>query len=404
VYNHTLVMGTVSVAVLIWWLLLARRSAVDARDPGFVHVSTAPFLRLAFVMVMYAAAFAKLNTGFFDPITTCAVWILDSIPVFTTPPALAGVAIAGAIFTEFAIPTLLLFRRTRFLGVIAGIGFGVVTAVAGHAPFAGFAWSFYLLFIPPTTLGRVAVTVRRAISPTALARLKGIAAAPVGWIVLTGVAFLVMAAFQVAPEAIVHRIRPYGAMLAFCTYVLVWTLLLLKNWRHWLRVPPRGRGTIGIGHVVFAATVIVIIVNAASPYVGLKTRYSFTMFSNLQTEPGRWNHMIVPETARIFDLQEGAVDFDEISDPALAAKVDVYSGPSRWSAASEKWDTARVVLLAAQRLATHHPDATVRYRLDGQPLLASPVASDRVLGAPVPLLVQILGGFRPLENEDSCQL
>ncbi len=404
VFNHTLVMGTVSVAILAWWLPLILRSPAVARDPGMFYATTAPFLRLAFVLVMYAAAFAKLNTGFLDPALTCAVWILDAVPLVTIPAGLAGVAIAGAILTEFAIPTLLLARRTRFLGLLVGIGFGVVTAAAGHAPFAGFAWSFYLLFIPPATLARVVATVRQAVPPPVRTRLTALAASPVGWLVPAAVALLVMGVLQVGPDALVNLARRYGASLAFCVYAGIWTVLLLRQWRHWFSVPGSGWGAVGTRHAVFVLTVVLILVNAASPYLGLKTRYSFTMFSNLQTEPGRWNHLVVPEAVRIFDLQQGVVRFGEISDGSLAAAVDDYSGRSRWSAGAATSDSAAVVLLAARRLATSHPDATVAYELDGRSRVAAPVASDPILGAPISLLTRVLGGFRPLEAADSCQL
>jgi hypothetical protein len=61
-------------------------------------------------------------------------------------------------------------------------------------------------------------------------------------------------------------------------------------------------------------------------------------------------------------------------------------------------------LLAAQRLASYFPDATIRYTYDGNAHVAAPVSSDPLLGVPVPLLVQKLGGFRPLDARDTCQL
>ena len=163
VFNHTLVIGVVSVTLLVWWLVTASGRPTTRGTPAGVYSSIAPFLRAAFVIVLFSAAIAKLNTGFFDASVTCAVWILDAIPRVSIPSGFAGLMIVGGVIVEFLIPTLLLFRRTRFLGILVGMGFGVVTALAGHAPFAGFGWSFYLLFITPGTLGRVVVMARRAI-------------------------------------------------------------------------------------------------------------------------------------------------------------------------------------------------------------------------------------------------
>ncbi len=404
VFNHTLVIGVVSVTILIWWLLTVLRSSDRARDPSYVFGSIAPFLRAAFVIVLYSAAISKLNTGFFDASTTCAVWILDAIPFVSIPGGLAGLMIAGGVVVEFAIPTLLLFRRTRFLAILVGMGFGVVTALAGHAPFAGFGWSFYLLFITPGTLGRVVVTVRRALPPRVRAWLMTPSSSPAGWLVLGAAALLVMGVLQVLPPDLVGLAKRYGASLAFCLWTLAWAVLLLKNWRHWFRPPPASWGRFGAGHVVFAVALLLVVLNAASPYLGLKTRFSFTMFSNLQTEPGRWNHVVLPEAMRVFGLQDGIVRFDEVSDPALARQLEFYTGPKRTSSGVATGDALGMPLFAAQRLASYFPDATITYEYDGKTYVASPISSDPILGVSVPWLVQKLGGFRPLDAEDTCQL
>ena len=323
IFNHVLIMGFVGGVILIWWLLALARARDVALDPGRTYAMIAPFLRVAFVMVMYAAAFSKLNTGFLDPVTTCAVWILDSIPKLTVPTSLAPIPMAGTILVEFAIPTLLIARRTRALAVVLGVGFGIVTAMAGHAPFAGFGWTFYLLFIPAGTLGRVVVTARRFGASVLDRPGKRALQSLVAWIVGIVVALSVMAVVQLVPDSVVGILKTRGASLAFVLWVLGWSVLLFVNWRHWLHSHPGPSAKFGAGNAVFAIALAVLVVNAASPYLGLKTRYSFTMFSNLQTEPGRWNHLIVPEAVRIFDLQGGLVRFDEISDPNLAAEVAV---------------------------------------------------------------------------------
>jgi hypothetical protein len=41
------------------------------------------------------------------------------------------------------------------------------------------------------------------------------------------------------------------------------------------------------------------------------------MFSNLQTEPGHWNHMVVPEAVRVFGAQDELVRLESVSAPTL---------------------------------------------------------------------------------------
>ena len=51
----------------------------------------------------------------------------------------------------------------------------------------------------------------------------------------------------------------------------------------------------------FLQSPALVFLNALTPYVGLKTQNSWTMYSNLQTEPGRWNHSLIPEVVRLPD-------------------------------------------------------------------------------------------------------
>jgi hypothetical protein len=113
------------------------------------------------------------------------------------------------------------------------------------------------------------------------------------------------------------------------------------------------------------------------------------MYSDLRTEPGLWNHFFVPEAVRVFDLQDGAVRFEEISDPVLAERITARGGE-------------QLVLIDARRLVADFPSATVRYQLDGEPRVASPVGSD-VLGEAVSPMTKVFGGFRPLDDGASCQ-
>jgi hypothetical protein len=135
---------------------------------------------------------------------------------------------------------------------------------------------------------------------------------------------------------------------------------------------------------------VLLVVTAVMPYVGLKTRAALTMYSNLRTEPGHWNHLLVPEEVRLFDWQDGEIHFLETDDADLAREIDdlVKEG---------------TVLLDARRIVADHQDATVRYVLDGETRTASPVSDDPVLGKSLPLAIQLLGAFRPFDSSGTCQ-
>jgi len=64
------------------------------------------------------------------------------------------------------------------------------------------------------------------------------------------------------------------------------------------------------GFSFFSASGLVVAIalfNAACPYLGLKTKYTFTMFSNLVVEGGRSNHFLWPASWQIFGLTHNCV-------------------------------------------------------------------------------------------------
>ena len=48
--------------------------------------------------------------------------------------------------------------------------------------------------------------------------------------------------------------------------------------------------------------------NGCSPYLGLKTETAFAMYSNLRTEGGQSNHLLVPAGVQLFGFQQDLVE------------------------------------------------------------------------------------------------
>jgi hypothetical protein len=67
---------------------------------------------------------------------------------------------------------------------------------------------------------------------------------------------------------------------------------------------------------------LIVLLNGFSPYLGLKTETSFAMFSNLRTEGGISNHLIVPANSQLFGFQKDVVEIVSSSDPKLQKVAD----------------------------------------------------------------------------------
>lgn len=304
VHSHTLLVLVCAACVLGFVALgVARDRRLPA--PGDLFERVAPFLRATFLVVYAAAGISKLNTGFLDPVTSCAASMSAQVAWFD-PSLLAGAewivgpAIWGTVAIELSLPVLLALPRTRVAGLLLGGAFHAVLALAGNVPFSALALALYVAFLPA------------GVAPRALAAWR---APSVALPVLVG-GWVAAGAFFAREPELGRTVIEQGTRLAVLVLVAAGAVLLLLR----ARPLPRPTGGLRLGHPVFVVGFLVLLLNAVSPYVGFKTESSFAMFSNLQTEPGGWNHVVVPEAVRVFDYQE-LVSIEATNDPALVRRT-----------------------------------------------------------------------------------
>lgn len=320
--SHTLLVLVVCAAIgvhLGWTTVRDRR----APGPGAVFEAVAPFLGAALLLVYVTAALAKLNTGFLDPAVSCATSMSRQIawldPSLLDPPWPGGPspAVVGTIALEAALPVLLALRRTRLLGLGIGVGFHVVLALAGNVPFTALTFALYVAFLPRDTARALRALVGTGSTRWGLPRpVRDVA----GLALLVGVWLAAAAAARADPAGVAVGIA-VGTRAVVVVMALVAAVLLVACARSRRRGLPGDDRTLRVRHPVLIAALALLLVNAASPYLGLKTDASFEMFSNLRTEPGAANHLLVPEAVRVFGGQDEQLRVVASDDPGLVART-----------------------------------------------------------------------------------
>ena len=330
--SHTLMVGVLGACVLAFtaWLGVRERRLPEA---GELFERLAPFARASLVVLYAAAALAKLNGGFFDPAVSCGVALSSSIAFFD-PELLRGASLDlpatwGTVLVEASLPVLLVVRRTRSAGLVLGCLFHLVLALAGNVPFSSLVLALYVAFLP----GMSAALRRPALGRRA--RLLVLGGLGAGWLAAAALLDPVP-----SPDTGLVAWATRGVVVAEALAGLVLVL--------GLRTTPPVRLTLRAGHPVFAAGVALLVLNAAGPYLGLKTESAFTMFSNLQTEAGSWNHAFVPEAVRVFPYQDRLATVVASNEPALLRRT---SGGTR------------IVEFELQRFVHQHPGTWARYTL-----------------------------------------
>ncbi|MBA2261990.1 MAG: HTTM domain-containing protein [Solirubrobacterales bacterium] len=321
--SHTLLVAVLGAAILAYAGATSLRNG-RLPGPGALFAHSAPFLAVSLLAVYVAAAVAKMNSGFFDPAFSCAVGLSARVAWFD--PSLldwswrVAPAIWGTVAIELALPALLAIRRTRTLGLAVGGAFHAVLALAGNVPFSALALALYVAFLPSDTPARLrAVVADRPGLGVWAGRVARLAGSRAAFPVAVGAWLACAAGFAFEPAAGRELIANGTRLVVVAMVVGAGVLAVLSRRRGSAGVhAPR---SLRLGHPAFAAGVGLLVLNSLSPYLGLKTESSFTMFSNLKTEGPYWNHAFIPEAVKVFPYQDQLVRVTDSNDPALEQRT-----------------------------------------------------------------------------------
>jgi hypothetical protein len=321
--NHH-VLHAVAAATLLAALPFAARAAGGLRRLGGEgwRACFAPALRAELLALYFVAVLHKLNRDYLDPEVSCAVFtLLGVVPGFAgewlaADPTRRAVLVWGSLAAETAIPLLLALRRTRPLGIAAGVLFHTFLGIRFFAFSTGLL-AFYSLFAPAALFAELDSALRRWRARGWLPRLAlsgvGVRAAALALVAAMGwaAATLRMPGGRELPRLGFPVLA--GAWVAG-VLAAVAAALLAAGSRGW-REPAPGRLRAA---PLLALFPLLVVANGLSPYLGLRTVPTFSMFSNLRTEGGRTNHLFVPATAlRVASWQEDLVTVIEAEDEEL---------------------------------------------------------------------------------------
>lgn len=344
--NHWVVAALVAMAILV------------TRGQENLFVPSARWILLIFYGF---AAFAKLNSGFFDPSVSCAVFYANQsftsfgLPEIDPASPLAVASIWLTVCIEFSVPALLTFKRTRYFGVLLGSAFHVLISFDLDQHFFDFTavlLPLFFLFLPDDSVARFSAKLG-----SITARTPRLAAVVVGAIMTVLVAISVL-----TPTEISVQVLSLFPFLLWIPASLFWMYLLwLANFPgQQLRWKP---GIAGLAIMGLA------VLNGLTPYTEVKTGYGFNMYANLLTAGGVSNHFLIRRTIPLRDGYGGPVEVLSSSDSGLELYHDLgylVANPQ------------------LRRYLTNHPDVSLTYVRHGQTISLSQAADDPELVDPGP--------------------
>lgn len=276
----------------------------------------------ASILSLYAWAFVhKLNSGFLDPETSCGAVFLDSITrrLGLPPPSdrLRAGAVYAVLLAEGAMPPLLLGSRLRGVAILLGIGLHLAFGLFVPG-FSLFMLAAYFMLLPDGSLhpllSRMATVRARAmghmmhrVSPVHLPRWLG---QTIAWLLLLTTILLI----KDVP-------RPRG-LTQQETLWLPLALVTVVGLACGLRASRMSLPIATPTPPVLAAALVfpmLLLVNGAVPYFGIRNALAFSMFSNLRTENGQSNHLFLPTLETRLSVLDDQIRIVESSDPVLHA-------------------------------------------------------------------------------------
>ncbi|WP_143080201.1 hypothetical protein [Hymenobacter arizonensis] len=314
--NHWIFATFVNLTILqaLIYLIIKKRSLQI--DKGDLIRTFAPVVRIEVIILYFFVVLHKLNWSFLASDASCAAVLykaqhLDAL--IPTTDTFLKYNIYFTIIIETLIPVLLIFRKTRNMGVLIGLGFHCVIAfnsLNGFYDFSGMIFAVYVLFTSHSFTNTVANfndkwTERRIEFRKKLGQFS-----VKNFVVLLAIFFFSLVALAYLTTQFKDYFRIVWALYSTVFIVLFLVALKKEFWQN-------TNLSFALPAALFLLVPALVFFNGISPYLGLKTESSFAMFSNLRTEGGITNHVFIPVSTQIFDFQKDMVEVVSSTDKQL---------------------------------------------------------------------------------------
>ncbi len=395
--NHLMLSLLIAVALgsaALWASTVRKRGGLpDSFVERWLDAARSP-VGLVLLVVYLFTVFDKLNTAYFTPETSCGsdlfgqlIWLNGFADV--APGATLGQVVAiAAVLIEAVILALLAVPRLRFWGVLLGVAFHSILALASFYDFATVVFAVYVLLVPTEVFATPATRTTALRS----AALGGFAA---------HVLLSVVSSSAESPASPIGL--PWHTLLVLTWFIAVFPFMvaLLRGYRS-AQVAGVRAPDWHLRPLVLLIAPLLALANGATPYLGLKTVANFSMFSNLHTEEGHTNHLLPGVTVvELAGYQRDTVTIVglELPEPSAGDKAFLRR-QVRWMSEDPP---VRIPWLELRRTVLLWRDAgltgvRIAYQRDGPPHVVDDATHDPVLAAPLPWWQRHLLAFRAVDS------
>lgn len=330
--NHIILTLIVHFTILLSLLLYWDRSLELQDRIAKWFDKTAPYLRIELLIMYFFVVFHKLNYDYFNPAVSCSVELYTDItsilPFLPTQSWINLIMIGMILLTELAIPVLLMIPRTRVLGVFVGLVFHFLLSIHPNLYILSFSaelYALYVLFLPDEIIIRISERVKTKVEQINVKRTLPILS---GVFILGIGAYLSLRILQ-GDITIASLKNNLGNLflngvhitwIVFCLFLIARSAIIFRDL--FLQGRPYSSSYFRISRSPLLLLPFLALLNGISPYIGLKTATNFSMYSNLHVNGSDNNHLFMPSSFQVSDLQDDTVTLLSTNSPYLQGFIE----------------------------------------------------------------------------------
>ena len=296
--NHRLMLTVVSLSVLLTHTL-SHFKAENLDEFDQKRQVLFSLLRCATVLLYFFAFFHKLNSDFLSADYSCAVRFLKNIsPTLASSQLLETVAIWATLIFELLIVPGLLWAKTRKLSVVLALVFHVILSFDLIMHFLDFSSTMFCL-LSSFMIFQDAKDENRPWFRRYLCDNR------IGILACLGFCCLLVFGFAFGASDRGYEVFRLGRQAFWLIYAACFIVLVMGNSVFPDRILSSGVSSslsLRSNAIPITIVLLLVLINGLSPYIGIKTRTAFAMYSNLRISDVDSNHLLVPRSFDLFGL------------------------------------------------------------------------------------------------------
>jgi hypothetical protein len=203
---------------------------------------------------------------------------------------------------------------------------------------------------------------------------------------ILGYAGLVAASFLPIHDG--HMIYYAGRQLLWMVFA---TFIIIIGWGTLMRIAEDAPAPVIRSVGILWIVPVLVFLNGIAPILGLKTRSSWQMYSNIWIDASGSNHFLIPQSLDLWGILGDEVTIEGTSDPYLR---ETYLVPGQ-----------KLTFFDLKAYTASHPDISLTFKRKGIMYSFARVGDEKELATPPSWWARKLYYFRPLGAQvaDECQ-